>query len=112
MQEEEADSVERAERAFWRSWNTARKTHASGKRSCQNLFYGMKWVLRRKHPWFAVFARPEGDYMNTQKRLLLLVVIILNSAAVCALLVGTSQSVSVLSGPAAVGLVTCLMAFP
>jgi len=112
MQEQEAGSAASAERAFWRSWNTARKTHATGKRSCQNLYFGAKWVLRRKHPWFAVFARPDGDYMNAQKRLLLLTVIILNSAAVCALLLGTSQSISILTGPAAVGLVTCLMAFP
>eukprot|EP00466_Bigelowiella_natans_P003403 jgi/Bigna1/133872/aug1.23_g8580 len=112
MQQQGTESVAKIERSFWRSWNTARKTHATGERSCQNLCSGVKWVLRRKHPWFAVLARPNGDYMNAQKRLLLLTVIILNSAAVCGLLLGTSQSVSILPGPAAVGLVTCLLAFP
>ena len=57
-------------------------------------------------------ARPRGDFMTSQKRVLVLLVLLLNSATVCALLVDTDQRLPFLSPGVSAAVVACALAFP
>jgi hypothetical protein len=100
-----------SELRFWRDANYMSQQHVSG-RSALNYVELVKWGVKRRHPWFSLCLRPDGDYMTSTKRLTILLVLLLNMTLVCSLLVGQEQKLPFVSGDFANALVAVLFSFP
>mmetsp|Transcript_7506 Transcript_7506/g.11918 ORF Transcript_7506/g.11918 Transcript_7506/m.11918 type:complete len:416 (+) Transcript_7506:859-2106(+) len=121
VNDDDDDTIEKREfieAQFWRAQNMVLKLRAEGSNndSVMERFKNFRtagiWALRRRHPWLAVFVRPHGDFLNSQKRLAILMVLVFNAAVVSALLSGTNQEIGIIGGRGALALVAVILTFP
>eukprot|EP00466_Bigelowiella_natans_P008770 jgi/Bigna1/139044/aug1.48_g13752 len=75
-------------------------------------FYDViKWEFSRKHIWFSIFLRPEGDWFNSKQRATTLLMLIFNTVTVSAVLIEQEQKIGLGSELSWI-IVTNLFVFP
>jgi len=98
--------------SFWRNSNNFRMSRITAGRSFL-IFRKMScWGLRRKHPWFSIYGRHHGDYINSVKRASILLCLLFNTMAICALLLDQDQKLPFLSSNLANAFVSMAFCFP
>eukprot|EP00466_Bigelowiella_natans_P011022 jgi/Bigna1/81545/fgenesh1_pg.81_\ len=100
------------ERIFWGSIQEAAWVRLFKPRTWGNWYVSVRWRMTRSHPWLSIGLHPQGDFLDTRKRLVILMTLLFNSAAVCSLLAGTEQSLPGLNGDFSLVVVAFIISYP
>mmetsp|Transcript_4049 Transcript_4049/g.7738 ORF Transcript_4049/g.7738 Transcript_4049/m.7738 type:complete len:423 (+) Transcript_4049:86-1354(+) len=109
---DEKSSDLQSERLFWESLQDAAWRRLFMPRKWSNWGASVKWRMARSHPWLSVALHPQGDFLDTRKRLVILVTLAFNSAAVCSLLAGTEQNLPGLGSDFSLLVVAFVLSYP